>query len=461
MSLSFKKRIATRFMLATALIIAVVFGVVYFTVQQTVYRNIDADLNYEANKHTFETKMEDSNIRFRDRDEWAEREHREVQVNPVFLQLMDLDGNLMDKSPNLKENQLAFNNQEGSGDHFNSKLNNRMIRQVQIPILEGEEIKGFIVAAMSLDASLMVLANLRNTLFILFPIVLLGLYFISAFLAGRSIAPVVSIIETTNQITRNNLNERVELPQNKDELHDLSSSINALLERIENAMKREEQFTSDASHEMRTPLSVLRGTLEVLIRKERSTEEYEGKIKESLQEIDRMALILDQLLEIARFDSNSISTDTDRIPLISIVDQVIDQQKSAILKQQLSVEFNVHDIDERVLINGFRSSLILNNLLSNAVKYSNPHGSIVIDLKSEGDYAVCSIQDQGIGIKKEDLSNILTPFFRSDALEHKSIKGIGLGLSIAQKAAVSLGAKIDISSEIGKGTTATVRFIKS
>lgn len=461
MNLSFKKRIATRFMLATALIIAVVFGVVYFIVQQTVYQNIDDDLNFEANKHIFETEMEQSNIRFRDKDEWEEREHREVQVNPVFLQLMDLDGNLMDKSPNLKENQLVFEDQKKLGDHFNSKLNNRAIRQVQIPIQEEQEIKGYIVAAMSLDASLMVLANLRNTLFILFPIVLIGLYFISAFLAGRSIAPVVSIIETTNQITRNNLNDRVELPQNKDELHDLSSSINALLERIENAIKREQQFTSDASHEMRTPLSVLRGTLEVLVRKERSVEEYERKIKESLREIDRMALILDQLLEIARFDSNSISSDTDKIPLINVVDQVINQQRTLIHTQQLSVEFNVHNVDETTRVNGFRSNLILDNILSNAIKYSSPNGSIIIDLKNEQDFTVCSIQDQGIGIKEEDLANVLTPFFRSDALEHKSIKGIGLGLSIAHKAALSLGAKIEISSELGQGTTVTVRFVKS
>lgn len=461
MSLSFKKRIATRFMLATALIIAVVFGVVYFIVQQTVYQNIDEDLNFEANKHISEIKMEASNIHFKDKDEWEEREHREVQVNPVFLQLMDSDGKLMDKSPNLKEKQLAFNNQAKLGDNFNSKLSNRTIRQVQIPIGENEEIKGYIVAAMSLDGALMVLANLRNTLFILFPIVLIGLYFISAFLAGRSIAPVVSIIETTNQITRNNLNDRVELPPNKDELHDLSSSINALLERIENAIKREQQFTSDASHEMRTPLAVLRGTLEVLIRKERSIEEYHEKIGESLKEIDRMALILNQLLEIARFDTNSTSIGTEKIALVSLVDQVINQQKSAIIHQQLSLEFNANNVDEKTLVNSFRSNLIIDNLLSNAIKYSSPKSSISINLRDEGDYTVCSIQDHGIGIDKADLANVFTPFFRSNALDHKTITGIGLGLSIAHKAASSLGAKIEISSELGKGTTVTVRFLKS
>lgn len=461
MNFSFKQRIATHFMLATALIVAVVFAIVYFIVQQTVYQNIDDDLNFEANKHTYETKMEESNIRFRDKDEWEEREHREVQVNPVFLQLMDGQGRLMDKSPNLKENQLSFLDTQKFGDHFNGKLNNRIIRQVQIPIHEKGKTKGYIVAAMSMDASLMVLTNLRNTLFILFPMILLGLFFISSFLAGRSIIPVVSIINTTNRITQNNLNERVDLPQNKDELYDLSSSINALLERIESAIEREQQFTSDASHELRTPLSVLRGTLEVLIRKERTTDEYQEKIGLSLLEIDRMAVILDQLLQIARFDTNSSQNDAEMMSLISVVDHVINQQRNAISERGLSVVFNFDEVSENQLVNGLRANIVLDNILSNAIKYSHPNGSIEINLINQSNVILCSIQDHGIGIKSEDLTNIFSPFFRSNALEHKSIKGVGLGLSIAQKAALSIGAKIDISSKLDHGTCVSVSFTKS
>ncbi len=458
MNLSFKKRIATYFMLATALIIAVVFGVVYFIVRQTVYQNIDADLSFEAHKHIFEIKVEGNEIRFLNKDEWEESEHKEVQVNPVFLQLIDRDGKITDKSPNLKENQLPFKDQNRFGDHFNTALNSRLIRQVQIPIEQNNEVKGYIVAAMSLDSSLMVLANLRYTLFLLFPIVLLGLFFISSFLAGRSIIPVVNITETANRITKNNLNERIALPAHKDELHDLSSSINGLLDRLEKALEREKQFTSDASHELRTPLSVLRGTLEVLIRKERSKEEYQEKIKYGLTEIDRMANIIDQLLALARFDSNPELNRRSAIELNGLINQVIMQRSPQLLEKRIQFDFEPTSIGNHCSVNSFHANLILDNLIGNAIKYSSPDSIIRIQLKEIQNNIICQIQDEGIGIKEEDLKQIFTPFFRSDALNHKDIKGVGLGLSIAQKAANAINAEIKFTSQLKKGTIVTVKF---
>ena len=279
MSLSFRNRIALYFMVAKGIIMAVTFMVVYFVVQETVYQNLDNDLSFEAEKHTGEIRIVGDSIKIKNKKEWEEKEHREVQVNPVFIQILDKDGNFMDKSPNLKENVLAFNPQQNYGGHFNQTLNNRAIRQVQLPIEENGRIKGYILAAMSLESSKMVLFNLKNVLLFSYLVLLAGLYFISRYIAGRSIIPVKTITQTTNRITKNNLNERVILPKNKDELYDLSFGINELLQRIENAMERERQFTSDASHELRTPLSAVRGTLEVLIRKPREQKEYEDKIK--------------------------------------------------------------------------------------------------------------------------------------------------------------------------------------
>lgn len=458
MSLSFKKRIATRFMFATALIIAVVFGVVYFIVQQTVYQNIDTDLSFEAHKHTHEIEVDNNGIRFINKGEWEESEHREVQVNPVFIQLIDAQGNVMDKSPNLKENQLPFKDQSKLSDHFNTELNMRNIRQIQIPIERNGKIKGYIVAAMSLDSSLMVLKNLRYTLYILFPILLVGLFFISSFLAGRSIIPVVTIINTANRITKNNLNERIELPQNKDELHDLSSAINSLLDRLENALEREKQFTSDASHELRTPLSVLRGTLEVLIRKERSTAEYEEKIKYGLTEIDRMADIIEQLLALARFDANPELNGQSAIPIQALVDQIMVLRKPLCAEKNITVDLDVTQCSDSVSVNSFHANLILDNVIGNAIKYSHPNGKITILLVEKADRVICTIKDEGIGIKKEDIHQLFTPFFRSDALNHKAIKGVGLGLSIAYKAASAINATLEISSELGQGTEIQVNF---
>lgn len=457
MNLSFRNRIALYYMTATAVIMAVAFTVVYFVVQGTVYQNLDDDLTYEAEKHTSEIIVVGDSIKVRNKREWEEREHREVQVNPVFIQILNKDGKFMDKSPNLKEDVLTFNPQQNYGGHFNETLNSIAIRQVQLPIEENGKIKGFILAAMSLESSKMVLFNLRNVLIVSYLFLLVGLYFMSRYLAGRGIIPVKVITETTKRITKNNLNERVVLPQNKDELYELSSGINQLLQRIESAIERERQFTSDASHELRTPLATLKGTLEVLIRKPREQSEYEDKIKFSLTEIDRMADTLEQLLLLARLDTNSKTVDHSLIPLPTIIDEILSRHKKSISQKKLTIDSH-NGLALESLVPHYYTNLILDNIIGNAIKYSNEASTLHIEVTLQDSKVVCKVQDEGIGIKKEDLNNLFNHFFRSDALNHKSISGTGLGLSIAKKAADAINAEIHVESELGMGTTFTIIF---
>lgn len=464
MNLSFRNRIALHYMIATAIIVAVVFGVVFFVVQETVYQNLDGDLTYEADKLTGQIELLGDSIHFANKKEWAEIEHREIQVNPVFIQIFDKNGNLMDKSPNLKSNELPFRKQELFGGHFNENLDNRPIRQIQIPIEQNGKIKGYVGAAMSLESSKMVLLKLRNVLIISYLLLLAGLYFISRYLAGKSIVPIKNIIETTNRITKNNLNERVNLPNNKDELFRLSSSINELLQRIENTVEKERQFTSDASHELRTPLSSLRGTLEVLIRKPREQFEYKEKIKYSLSEIDRMTATIEQLLLLARLDSNattnknpSFSNTSHTVLLPILIDEILSRHKKEISAKGLKLDLDLEAAKE-TKVEQYYTNIILDNIINNAIKYSKENSSLHITVSDFGNDVVCKIKDEGIGIKKEDIDKLFNPFFRSDALNHKEIFGNGLGLSIAKKSADALNAKLLLESELGIGTTVSVIF---
>ncbi|WP_421978460.1 sensor histidine kinase [Roseivirga seohaensis] len=459
MKLNFKNRIALYYTVATAVITALAFLIVFLSVKKTVFSNLDKELSYQAQKHSKEIIIENDSIHFMNKAEWAEREHREVQVNPVFIQLINNQGELMDKSPNLKEQQLTFLEAVNSNDHFSTFLVDRAIRQAQIPIEKNGRKQGYIITAISMESSTMVIKNLQNTLLISFPIVLFGLYLISSSLAGRSITPLQAIIDTTNTITKNNLNERVPLPPNKDEIFELSSAINELLQRIENAIQRERQFTSDASHELRTPLSTLRGTLEVLIRKPRTQSEYEQKVQYGLSEIDRMSNIVEQLLLLARFDSKSEIEENHLIPLVSLVDEVLTRNGNTISQKNLKVNFEVK-AETETLVPQYYASLILENIIINAIKYSLEGKTLSIEISEEGKYTLCKISDQGIGIKQEDLSSLFNPFFRSDALEHKQITGAGLGLSIAKKAVDAIGAHITVESKINKGTTFTIAFLR-
>lgn len=460
MNLSFRNRIALHYMIATAIIVAVIFSVVFFVVQETVYNNLDNDLTYEAEKHTDEIKILGDSIQFINKAEWEEIEHREIQVNPVFIQIFDKNGNLMDKSPNLKRDELPFRKQEQFGGHFNENLNNRHIRQIQIPIEQNGKIKGYIVAAMSLESSNMVFLKLRNVLFISYLLLLAGLYFISRYLAGRSIIPIRNIIETTNRITKSNLNERVNLPVHKDELFDLSSSINELLQRIENAIEKERQFTSDASHELRTPLSSLRGTLEILIRKPRDQFEYKKKIKYSLSEIDRMTATIEQLLLLARLDSNSnnlVPNTTIYESLPILIDEILSRYKNEISAKNLTLDLDM-ELTNESMAQKYYANLILDNIIGNAIKYSTKNSNLKITVTDAETGIICKIKDEGIGIKGEDVEKLYHPFFRSDALNHRDIFGNGLGLSIAKKAADAINAKLFVESELGVGTTVTIVF---
>ena len=455
MNLNFKNRIAFFYMVATAIIVLVVYAVVYLIMVRTVYNNLDTDLSYEAHKHTHEISILNDSIFFVNKGEWEEREHREAQVSPVFIQIMNSKGALMDKSPNLKDQELSFSLHHITGDHFDATLNQNMIRQVQIPMTRNGQIKGYILAAMSLESSLMVIRNLRKVLLISFPLVLIILFFTTRILAGRSISPVRGIINTANRITVNQLNERVELPQHKDELYQLSASINLLLQRIENALEREKQFTADASHELRNPLAALKGTLEVLIRKERAVPEYEAKIKTSLLEIDRMETIIEQLLILARLESGQKLV-KEEVDITELIHTILAQYAAKIEEKHLHIHLE-KDSEIPFKTSPYHASLILGNVISNAIKYSPENKEVRIAISgSNGSHSIC-IEDQGPGIPDEDLEQIFQPFYRSEQARNSKIKGNGLGLSIAQKSADLIGAHISISSS-NAGVKCTILF---
>ncbi|MCB0631194.1 MAG: ATP-binding protein [Saprospiraceae bacterium] len=456
MNLSFKNRIAFHYLIATALMTAVVFFMIFQVVQSSVYLHLDDDLVYEAHKHTKEIKLEGKRVIFRNKAEWEEREHREAEVNPVFIQLVGLDGEVMDKSPNLKEDFLAYQEQNPS-QPFDALLRNRSIRQVQIPVSFKNEQTAYLLTAMSLENSKSVLTRLRNILFLSFPVVLLLLFMITRMIADRSILPIRGITQTADNITRNNLNERIALPRNKDELFSLTTSINHLLDRVEEALEREKQFTADASHELRTPLTVLKGTLEVLIRKPREQEEYKAKIGSVVQEIDRMSEAVEQLLTLARMDNVKRLEKMQDLNLLLVLDDIV--QRNAPLLQKKNIQISINTGETLTIFSDpHLIDLLLDNIFSNAIKYSEDGSRIQLSVKEQARCVLCVIEDEGIGIRSEDINKVFTPFFRSDALEHKHIKGNGLGLAIVKKIAFLLRAEIDIDSRAGQGTRVSIRF---
>jgi two-component system heavy metal sensor histidine kinase CusS len=456
MNLKIKDRLALNYLVATSILMAAVFSSIYFVVKEVVIFNIDRDLRYELNKHTEEVEVVDNKLSFINMEEWEEREHREVQVNPVFIQIVNVKGEIMGRSPNLKNDSLRFSDAHTS-EFYNQLIGDQRVRTARIALKNRGAISGYILAAMSLESSITVLQKLQNILLVSFAVVLIVLFFFSRILAGRLIRPIKNLSESMDHINRNNLDERVELPSKKDEIYNLSFNFNRLLDRIEKALIRERQFTADASHQLRTPLAVLKGTLEVLIRRGRDQKEYEEKISFCIHEIDRMSKSAEQLLTIARIDNYQVNTKQESEAINSLISAILFRLKDEI--NQHNIKINVsYQLEEPYQVDAYYSDLILENFISNAIKYSYNGAEINIIIKRTKGGIACSVCDTGIGIIETELEKIFDNFYRSDAVNHGIIKGNGLGLAIARKAADSIGAELKVESTINKGSCFTLFY---
>lgn len=458
MNTSYKERIARRLTWVTALIFSLVFLLIYLVANFTVVRNIDQELQLELDKHKGEIFLVDGKIRFLYLNEWKQMEHTQLQLNPIFIEIVDLEGNSMDRSPNLGENHLTFSPEKAKAEEaWTQKIGSREVRQRQIPLLNEGKQEGYLLLAKSFEDSRELLDNLRNVLLLIYPLILVSLYLSMRYLAGKSIEPLEKISWKTNQITQQNLNERVPETGTNDEIGQLTRAINSLLGRLEQAMQREKQFTSDASHELRTPLAVLRGTLEVLIRKPRSAEEYETKVKTALVSIDRMSAMLDQLLALARVENgkNLVKEELELITFLEELADTVSAEQSQQIKFQSLVSLPIY-----VRTNEKSLEMILQNLLENAVKYSQPGGEVFLRVGKEKE-AFIEVVDSGTGIASEYLEQIFDPFFRvQEALDH-GIPGTGLGLAIVKKLAQESSIRLSVSSEKGKGSTFRLDFIET
>lgn len=453
---SYKQQIALRLTSVTALIILVVFGIIYAVVQVTVVSSIDRELQLETDKHKSQIFIVDGEIRFSHKDEWQEQEHTQLQLNPIFIEIVDLTGESMDRSPNLRENHLSFfPERAGSGEAWVHRSGSSEMRQMQIPLMNGSQKEGYLLVAKSYEDISVLLTNLRNVLLILYPGILISVFLVMRYHADRSIEPIRSIIKKANQITQNNLNERIPLIKPNDEIGQLSIAINKLLDRLESALKREKQFTSDASHELRTPLAVLRGTLEVLIRKPRSQEEYIQKIQTALQSIDKMTAITDQLLALARAELGKM-TDLEECELNTFCQEYADEKaeqsgRRIIWESEFESPFFIQT-NEKAL------RLILNNLTDNALKYSENNTPVLVKL-CPGELGMeLKVVDQGVGISEENRERIFDPFFREKEENGDARPGTGLGLAIVKKVATEMDLQIKVTSQKNQGSTFAIIF---
>lgn len=456
MKLSFKKRIAIYNLIAIASLTAIAFIAIYAVVYYTSYQHLDDDITTEKEEVFNNLDWHGDHIIMNKMPEWEEAEHKQLEVNPTFIQIVNLHGTTIFKSVNLQNDHFLFNPKIEKTTFYNSTINNQKIRQGQFPIFnENNKIIGHLTIGVSQQESFNVLHNLLIVLCLIYIITLGILYIIISFVASKAIAPVNQLINAAAKINETNINSRLPLPENEDEIHQLATTINELLNRLEFSIHQQKQFTADASHEMHTPLTAIKGTVEVLLRKKRTPEQYELKMKEVLVQTDRLSLLFDQLLQLARLESNLILAKKENILLKYMIDKIINTHHSLIKTNNIKIHIS---IPQNCIVKADEVFLerVLDNLILNAIKYNKSNGTVFCEWNEK--IQSLTIKDEGIGISKEQLPYLFNRFYRADNSRSSQISGNGLGLSIVKKLCDLQNIKITVESIEDKGTSFILQF---
>jgi heavy metal sensor kinase len=277
-------------------------------------------------------------------------------------------------------------------------------------------------------------------------------------LSGRSLAPVNRIIETVRLIGAQNLSSRLEVPRARDELRHLTETLNAMLARIEASFKSITQFTADASHDLRTPVAVIRATAEITLRKPRAQEEYRRALSTILETSVDTSELLENLLTLARADAGAAGMDMRPLDLSAHVQKA--RERAALLGLEKALDITATTPREPVWVKADAIAIdrLLLILLDNAVKYSPSGGRCEIALSQSETHAQITVRDSGEGIPESELKNIFDRFYRVDRVRSKSNGGAGLGLAIARWIAEMHGGTIAAESTPGAGSEFQIKL---
>ncbi|HEY3934275.1 MAG TPA: ATP-binding protein [Gemmatimonadales bacterium] len=351
--------------------------------------------------------------------------------------------------------------QTGIGD-LNSGANQAPLRFVLTAIDSVDELGGVLVAARR-DVGSSDLQQMLLSMLMMAPLILVTSGALGYWLAGRSLRPVEVMIEELGDIQDGtSLNRRLAVPHGEDELSRLAQKLNDMLGRVERSFVALRRFTADASHELKTPLMVLRAGVERSLTHPRTPGEIVPALDETLRQVNQMSELVTNLLTLARADEGRASlalVDTDLRTLLAEA-----AETAEILGTEREVSVKVEQPPYAVILplDAGRIRQLLMNLVTNAVRYTPPGGSATLRIVDGAGTVTVAVQDTGIGIAPGDLPNVFERFWRADPARSRTGEhpGTGLGLAISKWIVEAHGGTISAQSRPGRGTTFTVVFPK-
>jgi len=276
-------------------------------------------------------------------------------------------------------------------------------------------------------------------------------------LSRRALRPLTLMAEAARSMSAADLNERLPAAQTADELEDLCRAFNDLLGRVQEAFERQRRFTGDASHQLRTPLTVMLGQLEVALRRPRLAEEYREALAVARGQADHLRRIVEMLLFLARANAEAHLPELERTELGAWLAGHLESWVGNPRGRDLHVEAE-HGPPRWVRVQPALLGQLLDNLLDNACKYSEPGTPITVRVGGDAAFATLAVEDAGSGIEATDLPHVFEPFYRSEAARRRGRGGAGLGLAVASRVAGALGGTLEVQSEPGRGSRFVLRL---
>ena len=315
--------------------------------------------------------------------------------------------------------------------------------------------KGYIVVATPLYRVDIKLQDILIKMLILNPVLLIVLLLGANIIIDRILNPIKEITKVANEISVGDLDRIIPLPPQKDEIYELVQAFNRMVVRLRDGVEMIERFNSDVSHELKTPLTVLKGELEIALRKDRSIDYYKETLKISLKEVNHLIEMVEEMLLFTKIENEIGKEEITRIDevLLDVISSLSNKanQKNVVLKP-----VTIETIDYKT--NPILIKTIFTNIIDNAIKYNKENGYVYIYLYKKENQIIFEVKDEGIGIGVTEITKIMERFYRSEKSRNRGIKGFGLGLSIVKRALEILKGDIKIESQENNGTKVQIIF---
>jgi heavy metal sensor kinase len=449
---SIRLRLTFWYVLVLAIILAAFSTGIYLTLGHSLYANLDDSIEarandllglaaYEGGRPTLSANVAGSG----------------PELGEQFVRVYDAAGLVtIDSSAEAGsvpgDAQVVQRALAGQTSTLSLKADGNSFRIRIVPIEKDGQITGALEVGRATGDVTDTLRTLLLVLAIAYPITLATASFGGVFLAGRALSPIDRLTRLARRISAEDLGQRLDLRLPDDEVGRLARTFNEMIARLEDAFRRQRQFTADASHELRTPLTVIKGQIEVALQRERDPQAYRHVLQAVNEEVDRMIRLVGSLLTLARADAGQIPITFEPVSLRDVVGAAIEQVQPLASRRRVDLQIS----PSRPVTLRADDDLILQlllNLLDNAVKYTAAGGHVTVGWNANGRDVELWVRDTGSGIAREHLPHLFDRFYRVNKARSRAEGGTGLGLSICRWIAEAHGGSISVESAPGQGTT--------